>query len=124
MAAKKEIKSFRDLDIYRLALTLDHEIYKESLSFPKFELYELGSQIRRCAHSVPANIAEGWGRRIAGDMRHFFIYASASLDEITVHLQAAKQRGYLEDRKYRYYLERYETLSKMLNSFIRKLESK
>lgn len=124
MSEKREIKSFRDLDIYKLALSLDHEVYRDSLKFPKFELYELGSQIRRSAHSIPANIAEGWGRRSVGEMKHFFIYASASIDETTVHLDSAKNRGYLDDRKYRYYCDRYETLGKMLNSFIRKLESK
>jgi four helix bundle protein len=43
------ITSFRDLDISEISLT-----------FPKFELYELGSQIRRSSNSAPTNIAEGW----------------------------------------------------------------
>jgi four helix bundle protein len=55
---KTEIKSFEDLDVYQKLCELHLEIQKISLSFPKFELYELGSQIRRSSNSIAANIAE------------------------------------------------------------------
>lgn len=58
------MKSYEDLDIYKISLSLFYEIHKASLLLPKYELYELGSQIRRSADSVNSNIVEGYGRRI------------------------------------------------------------
>jgi four helix bundle protein len=50
-------------------------------SFPSFERFELGSQLRKAAYSVPANIAEGYGRRHRRDRLHFLNIAEASLAE-------------------------------------------
>jgi four helix bundle protein len=56
---KEQIRSFEDLEVYRKLYELHLEICKLSLGFPKFELFELGSQIRRSSNSIAANIAEG-----------------------------------------------------------------
>ena len=56
---KDRIKSFEDLDVYRRLCELHLEMSKLSLSFPKFELHELGSQIRISSNSIAANVAEG-----------------------------------------------------------------
>jgi len=53
------INSFRDLDVYQKLYRLHMEVHVISLQFPKFEMYELGAQIRRSTNSAPANIAEG-----------------------------------------------------------------
>lgn len=79
---------------------MDCEIYELTLKFPKFELYELGSQIRKSAHSIPSNIAEGWARWTIGEYRHFLIYASASIDETVVHLDTALYRNYISKEKH------------------------
>ena len=55
-------KSHKDLEIYNDALNLFFETHKTSLKLPKYELYELGSQIRRSADSMVSNIVEGYGR--------------------------------------------------------------
>jgi four helix bundle protein len=57
------IQSYRDLEIYQLSFQLAVEIDRLSKKLPKHEMYEVGSQIRRSAKSIPANIAEGFGRR-------------------------------------------------------------
>jgi hypothetical protein len=57
------MKSYKDLDIYKESKRLAIEIHKISLSLPKFELYEEGSQIRRSSKGVTAAIVEGYGRR-------------------------------------------------------------
>jgi len=113
MTEKRKIRSFRDLEIYEL-----------SLKFPEFELYELGSQIRKSAHSVPTNIAEGWARWTIGEYKHFLIYASASIDETTVHLDSVLARKYILKEKHQYFIDRYNTLSKMSHGLIRKLKAK
>lgn len=57
------MKSYKDLDVYKISLELFYVIHPASLKLPKHELYELGSQIRRSSDSVVANIVEGYGRR-------------------------------------------------------------
>lgn len=72
-----------------------------SRTFPSFERFELASQLRRAAYSVPANIAEGIGRRTVGDRLHFLQTASASLAEVGYCLHAAKRLGYINEAEYR-----------------------
>ena len=66
-------------------------------TFPRLERFELGSQLRRAAYSVPANIAEGYGRRHWRERRHFLNIASASLAEAAYCVHAAWRLGYIED---------------------------
>jgi four helix bundle protein len=57
------VKSFRDLEVYKLARQLSKEIFEVSKNFPKEEMYSLTDQIRRSSRSVGAQIAEAWGKR-------------------------------------------------------------
>lgn len=54
---------FQDLEVYQRLLKLSLEIHDLTMTFPKFELYELGSQLRRSSNSGPANLAEGFGNK-------------------------------------------------------------
>ena len=58
-----KLTSFRDLRVYQELRRLHLEVHAESMKFPRFELYELGSQLRRSSNSAPAILAEGWGSR-------------------------------------------------------------
>nr|QNO53726.1 hypothetical protein ONPGGGGH_00025 [Methanosarcinales archaeon ANME-1 ERB6] len=58
------INSYQDLEVWKKAMELVMDIYKATQAFPKEELYGLTNQLRRASVSVPANIAEGWGRGI------------------------------------------------------------
>ncbi len=60
---RKKIESFEDLEVYQKLCELHLEINELTLGFPKFELFELGSQLRRSSNSAPANIAEGWNNK-------------------------------------------------------------
>ena len=119
---KDGIKSFEDLDVYRKLCELHLEINKLSLSFPKFELHELGSQIRRSSNSIAANVAEGWNNK------HINIYleginrAQAELQETKHHLYVACQKRYLSEEAYETYLERYGECGKMLRGLARSLQ--
>ncbi len=57
------IRSFRELDVYRLALQESRRIFDRTKEFPKEEMYSLTNQIRRSSRAVCAMIAEAWARR-------------------------------------------------------------
>ena len=66
-------------------------------SFPSVERFELGSQLRTAAYSVPANIAEGYARRHRRERLHFLNISEASLAEVSYCIQVAVRRGYFTE---------------------------
>ena len=69
-----EMNSYKDLDIYKMALDLFYKVHPASLLLPKYELYELGSQLRRSSDSIVSNIVEGYGRkRYKADFIRFLV---------------------------------------------------
>jgi four helix bundle protein len=76
---------------HRLAL----EIYRITEDWPRAERYELTSQARRAALSIPANIAEGVGRRGSREFRRYLNIALGSLLELSYYLLFARDRGFL-----------------------------
>ncbi len=82
------MKTYKDLDIYQEGLNLFIKTHKISLTLPKFELYELGSQLRRSCDSIVTNIVEGYSRRCyKNDFIKFLIYSQASNNETIHHLE-------------------------------------
>ncbi|WP_312344835.1 four helix bundle protein [Chryseobacterium binzhouense] len=80
--------SYRNLDIYKMAFDLFPKVHKASFFLPKYELYELGSQLRRSADSVVTNIVEGYGRSIyKNEYYRFLVFSHASNDETINHLE-------------------------------------
>ena len=80
--------SYADLEIYKEGLGLYIDIHKLTLNLPKFELYELGSQLRRSADSVVSNIVEGYGRRrYKAEFIRFLVFSHASNLEVSCHLE-------------------------------------
>jgi four helix bundle protein len=66
-----KIDSYRDLIVWRQAMELAVAIYETTRTWPKEEMHGLTSQVRRAAASVPANIAEGYGRENLGSYQQF-----------------------------------------------------
>jgi len=66
-------------------------------SFPSFERFELGSQLRKAAYSVPANIAEGYARRHRRERLHFLNISEASLAEVSYCIHVAVRLGYFTE---------------------------
>jgi len=115
------MKSYRDLDVYKLSFEHALEIHKISLKLPKFELYEQGSQIRRSSKSVKNNIVEGYGRRrYKADFIKFLVYAHASLLECLSQLEMiAELYPEIETKQL---IIKYDTLGAKLFSFIKYVE--
>jgi four helix bundle protein len=72
-------------------------VYRETAGFPKEERFGLVSQLRRAASSVPANIAEGFGRRSTKDLLRFLEIANGSLEETKYFLRLSKDLQYMND---------------------------
>lgn len=89
------LQSYRDLTAWQKSMELVVEIYRLSKIFPKDELFGLTSQIRRAATSVPANIAEGYGRIHRKEYLNHLSIARGSLLETETHLQIAVRLEYL-----------------------------
>ena len=116
-------QSYRDLDIYKKAHKLAIEIHQMSLKLPSFELYEEGNQIRKSSKSIKSNIVEGFGRRrYKQEFIKFLTYSLSSCDETVSHLHTLYETKSLKDN-YQYFCEEYDCLGKMINSFIKSVES-
>lgn len=122
MASK--IKSFEDLEIWKLSHSLVLEIYKITKTFPKSEDYILTQQIVRAAQSIPTNIAEGMGRFSKKEFIQFLIFPRGSVEETKYHLILAKDLGYLDEIKFEYLKNNYTLLGKKINALISSIKSK
>lgn len=119
MAGKMAVRSYRDLEVYQAAFEMAVDIHRMTATLPKYELYEEGSQVRRAANSVPANIAEGFGRRrYKNEYVHFLTIALASCDETQVHLDLLHRVGNLSETTYKALSARCQTVGKQLNRFL------
>ena len=114
-----EIKSYTELDVWKNARSLTKDIYMASLNFPKEEQYGLMSQIRRCAVSIPSNIAEGCGRNHPKDSIQFFYISRGSIYELETQLYLSHDLNYINALNLKDLLHKMEVVRKLLNGFIR-----
>ena len=115
------IKSYSDLRIYQTSYELGKIIHHKTLQFPKHEQYELGSQLRRSAISIPLNIAEGYGKKeSAADFKRFLLVALGSCNEVQVLLDFAKDFGYISNTEHEKLWSEYDQLGKQVSSLHKK----
>ncbi len=105
-------QSYRELMVWQKAVELVTEIYKVTQSFPDAEKFGLTSQIRRCAVSVPSNIAEGQGRNSPGEFLQFLGIAKGSLCELETQIIIATNLKFLSENES--LLRKTEEIGKML----------
>jgi four helix bundle protein len=105
-------------------MTLAEMSYRLTKSFPKDELYGMVTQIRRAAVSIPANIAEGYGRETLGAYLQFLRVAQGSLKELETHVILAVRVALVKTEAVAPLLIECEELGKMLRTLIRTLEEK
>jgi four helix bundle protein len=97
------------------------ECYRLTQRFPPNELYGLTSQIRRAAVSVPANIAEGFGRWHSKEFVRFLLTANGSLKEVETHLLISERLGFLQNPDLHKAMALSAEIGKMLASLREKL---
>lgn len=107
-------KSFTDLKVWQLAHAVYLEIYRQTETFPRRDLYGISSQMVRAAYSIPSNIVEGFGRRATRDKAHFYTIAMGSAEELQYGLIASRDLGRL--KHFDSLWAKVESVSKMIRS--------
>ncbi len=109
--------NFRNLEIWRKAITLSTEVYSITKSFPASEQFGLTSQIQRAVVSVAANIAEGSARSSNKEFVHFLEISLGSLYELETELIVANSVGILDQSMFDNISDKMRELEKMILSF-------
>ena len=109
-------RSFRDLRVWQRAHEFVLAVYPYSESFPEPEKYGLAHQLRRAAVSIPANIAEGFGKRSQAEKARFLNIAEGSVEECRYYLILSQDLGYGQSESL---MNALEETSKLLNAYAR-----
>ena len=113
------MRDYTKIDAWRLADDLTVAVYECSRVIPKEELYGLTSQLRRAAYSVPANIAEGFGRYGKKDKIKFYRYSYGSAVECLDWNEKAKVRKLLSNEEYDKIFSELKQLPKLIHQLIK-----
>jgi four helix bundle protein len=113
--------TYQDLVVWQQAMDMAVATYSMTQFWPKEELYGLTSQTRRAATSIPANIAEGYGRELRGPYIQFLRIAQGSLKELETHLLIAQRTGIASADSVSSLMLRAESVGKLLRLLLRKL---
>lgn len=117
-----EISDFKDLKIWQKGMDIAGKCYFLTKVFPKDELYGMVQQIRRSAASIPANIAEGYGRRSTAEYIRFLNIAQGSINELETHIVLSEKVGICSQRDIELIIPLLREESRMIIALIKKLE--
>lgn len=118
------MRSHNKLDVWKRSIDFVERIYRVTDGFPNEEKFGLTSQIRRAAVSIPANIAEGAGRRYAKEYLRFLSNAQGSASEVETELLIARRLGFLSDSEYVELYKELEAIGRMITGVSKYLRSK
>lgn len=112
-------KGLETLLVWQKSLAFSVEVCKTILpKFPVQEKYSLTDQLRRSAQSIPANIAEGYGRFYFQESVRFCYIARGSLEETFSHLTLAHKLDYLDQETYKRVNDQIIELRRMISGYI------
>jgi four helix bundle protein len=118
-----KISRVGDLIVYRRLVDLHLQVHDISLTFPKFEMYELGSQVRRSSNSGPANLAEGFNNRHRNIYLECISRALGEIRETQHHLMVAYRKRYIVKEVYERLIGEHNECASMLRAIERSIES-
>lgn len=117
------MRPHQKLEAWSRAIDLVTDVYQSSDHFPKEERYGLTSQIRRASVSIPANIAEGAGRRSQKEFAHFLSNSQGSASELETELIIANRPGYLDEATFVRLIEQLERIGRLITGLVRHVSS-
>ena len=115
------MNNFRELKVWKKAMKLVKEIYLSTNYFPKEEQFGLTNQIRRCAVSIPSNIAEGAGRGTNKDFSHFLDIAKGSSFELETQLIISTNLNYIDNKNFNLLSIELHEIQKMITGLQKSL---
>ena len=118
------LRSFEELEVWQKAPQLALETYRVTDKLPDRERYGIVSQVRRSAALVPANIAEGFGRRTTKELLQFLVNANGSLEETRYFLILSRDLGYLSKERFEELGEQCTSVAQMISALSRSLKSR
>lgn len=116
---KSSVRTHRELDVWKKSIDFVTKLYKETVDFPKQEVYGITNQIRRAAISIPSNIAEGAARDSNKEYIRFLYIALGSIAEIETQLIIANNLHYFDDEAFKDLEEDRDEIARMLYGLIR-----
>jgi len=116
------IAGHRDLIVWKKGIVLVKDIYAATEKFPFTEKYNLVSQMNRCVCSIPANIAEGCGRRTPKELVQFLNIALGSCAELDTHITIANELGFLPNEAAKQLIDSVAEETKMLVALMAKIK--
>ncbi|MEB3149881.1 MAG: four helix bundle protein [Sphaerospermopsis sp.] len=117
-----EIRDFKDLQIWQKGIDIAEKCYFLTKNFPKDELYGMVQQIRRSAVSIPANIAEGYGRRSSAEYIRFLNISQGSINELQTHLLLSVRVGLCNFQDIELIYQNLQEETRMIIALMKKLE--
>src|SRR6266700_475891 len=111
-----KVKSFEDLTVWQEAHKLTLEIYKLTVKYPMGEKYGIVSQLRRSSSSVPANIAEGFGRATTRELLRCLQIARGELEETRYFVLLSRDLGYITPQDCQSVSEQCDTAGRLINA--------
>ena len=118
-----EYRTYKDLDVWKKARSLVKEVYLVTRNFPKDEMYGLMSQMRRCAVSIPSNIAEGYGRQFKKETIQFLHISRGSLFELETQFFIASDLNFIDEENLDKLMQQLDDCKKLLNGLIKYFEN-
>jgi len=118
------LKSFKELEVWQKAHRLVLDIYRVTATFPKEERFGIVSQLRRAAYSIPANIAEGFGRRSTRELLQCLAIANGSLEEIRYFILLSSELNFLTKVDVDKLDQQLDSVAQMIAALSRALRSK
>ncbi len=116
--------TFKGLLVWQKSMNLARRVYETTASYPSDEKFGLVSQLRRCAVSIPSNIAEGHGRDSFNERVHFLYISSGSSNELETQLILSRDFGFIDEVTYQELSRLNDEISRMLSSLIYTLKHK
>jgi four helix bundle protein len=115
------MNKFKELKVWQKTIHLVTTIYSATSGFPIEEIYGLTSQIRRCAISIPSNIAEGAGRGTKKDFSHFLDLAKGSSFELETQLIISRELRFIDQNRVESILSELDEIQKMITGLQKSL---
>src|SRR3989344_9451198 len=118
------VQNVEDLEVYQKLFKLALDIHNLTMAFPKFGLYELGSQLRRASNAAPAILAEGFGNKHTNIYSENISRSIGEIKEVKHHLKMSNAKKYFEQETLIDFLQRYDECIRMLRGLDKSLNYK